>query len=47
MKQKVSNYCQNLVKKYKATEIKCPPVYFNSTTRTVINHKFDIDKSFQ
>ena len=47
MKQKVSNYCQNLVKKYKGTEIKCSPVYFNSTTKTVINHKFDIDKSFQ
>ena len=45
MKQKVSNYCQNLVKKYKGTEIKCSPVYFNSTTKTVINHKFDIDKS--
>ena len=22
-------------------------VYFNSTTKTVINHKFDLDKSFQ
>ena len=36
-----------LLKKYKGTEIKFVPVYFNSTTKTVINHKFDLDKSFQ
>ena len=28
-------------------EIEFAPVYFNSTTKTVINHKFDLDKSFQ
>ena len=36
-----------LLKKYKDTEIKFSPVYFNLTTKTVINHKFDLDKSFQ
>ena len=34
-------------KKYKGTEIEFPPVYLNSTTKTVINHKFDLDKSSQ
>ena len=34
-------------KKYKGIEIELSPVYFNSTTITVINHKFDLDKSFQ
>ena len=34
-------------KKYKGTEIEFSPVYFNSTTKTVINRKFDLDKSFQ
>ena len=47
MKQKVSNYCQNLVKKYKGTEIEFFSVYFNSVTKTVINHKFDLIKSLQ
>ena len=28
-------------------EIEFAPVYFNSTTKTVINHKFDLDESFQ
>ena len=28
-------------------EIEFTPVYFNSTTKTMINHKFDPDKSFQ
>ena len=28
-------------------EIEFTPVYFNSTTKTLINHKFDPDKSFQ
>ena len=28
-------------------EIEFTPVYFNSTTKTVINHKLSLDKSFQ
>ena len=32
-----------LLKKYKGTEIEYSPVYFNSTTKTVMNHKFDLD----
>ena len=36
-----------ILKKYKSTEIEFAPVYFNSTTKTVINHKFDLNKSFQ
>ena len=28
-------------------EIEFAPVYFNSTRKTLINHKFDLDKSFQ
>ena len=36
-----------LLKKCKDTEIEFSPVYFNSTTKTVINHKFGLDKSFQ
>ena len=35
-----------LLKKYKDIEIEFSPVYFNSTTKTVVNHKFDLDKSF-
>ena len=35
------------LKKYKKTEIEFSPVYFNSKTITVINHKFDLDKFFQ
>ena len=35
------------LKKYKDTEIEFSPVYFNSTTKAVINHKFDLNKSFQ
>ena len=35
------------MKKYKSIEIEFAPVYFNSTTKTVINHKFDLNKSFQ
>ena len=35
------------LKKYKGIEAEFPPVYFNSTTKTVINHKFNLDKSFQ
>ena len=36
-----------LFKKFKSTEIELCPVYFNSTIKTVINYKFDLDKSFQ
>ena len=37
-----------LLKKYKSIEIEfSAAVYFNSTTKTVINHKFGLDKSFQ
>ena len=36
------------LKRYKPEgEIEFSPVYFNSTTKIVINHKFAIDKSFQ
>ena len=34
-------------KKYKLQEIEFTPVYFNSTTKTVINRKLGLDKSFQ
>ena len=37
-----------MLKKYKPIgEIEFRPVYFNSTTKTVTNHKFSLDKSFQ
>ena len=36
-----------LSKKYKCTEIEFSPVYFNSTTKIVINHKFDLEKAFE
>ena len=36
-----------LFQKYKGTEIEFSPVYFNSKTKTVLNHKIDLDKSFQ
>ena len=36
-----------LLKKYKGTKIEFFPVYFNSTTKIVINYRFDLDKSFQ
>ena len=37
-----------LLKKYKLNgEIEFAPVYFNSLTKTVINHKFRLEKSFQ
>ena len=38
---------KGLLKKCTGPEIQFPPVYFNSTTKTVIDHKFDLDKSFQ
>ena len=37
-----------LLKKYKLNgEIEFAPVYFNSTTKTVINHKFSLENAFQ
>ena len=37
-----------MLKKYKPNrEIEFRPVYFNSTTKTVMNHKFALGKSFQ
>ena len=36
-----------ILKKYKSTEIEFAPVYLNSTTKKVINHKFGLGKSFQ
>ena len=36
-----------MLKKYKGTEIEFSVVYFNSTTKALINYKFDLDKSFQ
>ena len=37
-----------MLKKYKPNgEIEFRPVYFNSTTKTVINHKFNMEKCFQ
>ena len=37
-----------LLKKYKPNgEIEFTPVYFNSSTKTVINHRYKLDKSFQ
>ena len=50
MKWKGFKYQITLVvkfKKYKSKEIEFAPVNFNSTTKTVINHKFDLGKSFQ
>ena len=37
-----------LLKKYKLNgEIEFAPVYFNSVTKTVINHRLTLDSSFQ
>ena len=37
-----------MLKKYKPNgEIEIRPVYFNSTTKTVINHKFSLGNAFQ
>ena len=37
-----------MLKKYEPIcEIEFRPVYFNSTKKAVINHKFSLDKSFQ
>ena len=43
----ISNNTKSWGKKYKDTEIEISPVYFNSTAKTVIKHKFDLDESFQ
>ena len=37
-----------LLKKYKSNgEIEFAPVYFNSSTKTVINNRYKLDQSFQ
>ena len=37
-----------MLKQYKPNgEIEFKPVYFNSTTKTVINHKFCLENAFQ
>ena len=36
-----------LLKKYKGNEIEFSPVYFNATTKAVINHHYDLEKAFQ
>ena len=37
-----------LLKKYKPHgEIEFTPVYFNSSTKTVISHRYKLDQSFQ
>ena len=37
-----------MLKKYKPNgEIEYSPVYLNSTTKTVINHKFSLENAFQ
>ena len=35
------------MKKYKSTDIEFALGYFNSTTKTVINHKFSLENAFQ
>ena len=37
-----------ILTKYKPNrEIECAPIYFNSTTKTVMNHKFSLENAFQ
>ena len=36
-----------LLKKYEGTEIEFSPVYFNSTTKAVINHTLHLEKAFE
>ena len=37
-----------MLKKYKPNEeIEFTPVYFNSSTKTIINHRHKLDQSFQ
>ena len=44
----MSGYCKSFVKRYKLNgEIEFAPVYFNSTTKTVINHRFRLENFFQ
>ena len=44
----MSDYCKSFVKKYKLDgEIEFRPVYFNSVTKTVTNHRFQLESSFQ
>ena len=33
--------------KYKSIEIEFSPVYINSTTKTVVNHRFSLESAFQ
>ena len=51
MKQKVLSTNQTTLKvtlkKYKSTEIEFAPAYFNSTIKTVINHRISLENSFQ
>ena len=45
---KYQNTVKFLLKKYKHNgEIEFAPVYFNSFTKTVINHRFRLENSFQ
>ena len=45
---KYQNTVKFLLKKYKHNgEIEFAPVYFNSFTNTVINHRFKLQSSFQ
>ena len=37
-----------LLKKYRSNgEIEFAPLYFNSSTKTIINHRYKLDQSFQ
>ena len=37
-----------MLKKYRSNgEIEFAPVYFNSSTKTIINHSYKLDQSFQ
>ena len=46
--QKAPKNTKRHIKKYKPNgEIEFTPVYFNSTTKTVINHKFSLENIFQ
>ena len=50
MKQKVLSTItlKVMLKKYEPNEeIEFRPVYFNSTTKRVINHKFSLENAFQ
>ena len=39
---------KSLLKKYKSNgEIEFAPVYFNSSTKTVVNHRYKLDQSLQ